>query len=127
MLRSVHRTFEVAGVFLTHADGEPVRATARIHRKPAVDRLAFGDFNDGSAGALITENVIVFDLQQVPRPMPGTYFIVGLREGYKLGPAKPEQDGYAYVTVTEMSEKQIADLLEAHGADAAAEPWLGVI
>ena len=126
MLAQVHRTFEVVGVHLSHAEGRPIRATVRIHRKPAVDRLSFGDFSD-AAGSLISEDTIVFDLATVPRPMPDTFFIVSRSEGYRLGPAKPPQSGYSYVTVNEMEPRQISDLLERAAADPADPIWLGVI
>lgn len=123
MLATVHRTFEVEGVYLTHAGGTGVRANCRIHRKPTVDALSFADFSD-AARSWATEDVLVFDLAQVPNPLPDAFFIVSPTEGYKLGSAKPAQDGYQYVSVNVMAPTLLNVALSQ--VDPADPLWVSV-
>ena len=124
MLQGVHRTFEAVRVHLTNYEGSPVRDTVRDHRKPTVDKLTFADFSDAAA-AFAAEDILVFDLAQIAKPSTNSHFIVSRSEAYRLDALKPAQDGYVYASVTEMTPKQISDLLELHGPEGAE--WEGVI
>lgn len=124
MLSIVHRTFEIEGVYLVHPLGQPVRALCRLHLKPVVDRITFGDFND-AAEAWVAENTLVFDLSQIPNPKPDALFIVSRTEAYTLAAAKPPQDNYQYVAVTPMQQLLLDRLLS--GVDATDPAWEGVL
>lgn len=114
MLKVVHRTFEVPARYLTHMGGVPIDVLVRIHRKPTIDKLTFGDFSD-AAEAWAAEDVIVFDLNQVPRPAPGAFLVVDAEEGYTIGAAKPAQGGYQHVTVTELKGQKLKDVYDYLG------------
>lgn len=123
---AVHRTFQVPAVYLTHDEGLPVRIMVRIHRKPTVDRLTFADFSDAAAG-YVAEDIVVFDLAEIAKPSPDAFLIVSREEAYKLGAAKPRQDGYMHVSVNEMAPKMIDDLLYRAKADPLDPVWQGII
>lgn len=125
MLSIVHRTFEVEGVYLTHVGGSPSRVNVRIHRKPTVERLTYGDFDDSAAGSWAAEDIIIFDLAQVAKPLNNAFLIVGPEEGYIINSTKPAQDGYQGTAVSEMTVAQITALLGQ--VDTASPVWEGIV
>lgn len=124
MLRGVHSTFQVDAVYLTHSEGQPVRVRVRIHRKTAVDQLNFADFGD-AASTYQAEDIVVFDMSEVAKPLPDAFLVVSRSEGYRLGASKPKQDGYVYVSVVEMRANEIDDLLIR--SNASGPDWAGVL
>ena len=128
MLGDVHKHFEIAAVYLTHAEGVPIPVTVRLHRKQMMDRLTAGDFGD-SAAMLDIHDRIIFQKSQIPDVpegvMPRSYVIFGPEEAYLTGASKPERETYLWVEVSEVSQSDLTSLIGE--LDLSDPAWAGVL
>ena len=128
MLGDVHRHFEIPAVYLTHAAGQPVAVTVRLHRKQIVERPPIGG-SDEVAGMFDIHDRIIFQQSQMPVVPEGVlkdaFVIFGPNEAYRTGASKPERETYFWVEVSEVSQKALDALITQ--LDLTDPAWVGIL
>lgn len=114
----VHRTFEQAAVYLTHAAGTPVACSVRVHAR--VLPLDMGhDFDDASQYVDIAPKVLF--PPQGPRPLRNALVFVSRAEIYRLGaPETPDRDGYTRVEASRLDASEATATVAALDAATLA-------
>lgn len=107
---SVHTNFEVPAVYLTHATGTPLLCGVRIHTKisPVENEFTWPSM----PGYLDIDPYVIFQMNQVSKPLSNSYLIVSPEEVYKLGVSEPSREGFIKTMVVPLKENEIASLLE---------------
>jgi len=106
---SVHATFGVPAVYLTHAAGTPVPCTIRVHSKvsPTQNEFTWPQ----TSGFLEIDPRIIFAEADVPNPLPKSYVIVSQSEIYRIGTTAPYRDGFAAAEVILLSGQELAAIV----------------
>ncbi|RWO06281.1 MAG: hypothetical protein EOS07_21820 [Mesorhizobium sp.] len=123
-LGTIHRTFEIPAVYLTHTAGTPMRVDVRLHGRPVVSDVQTGDW--GNAASLIdTATRIVFQkTDALTEVLTNAYVIFGNSEAYITGPCR-EREGYLWVEVSEVPKADLVALLAQ--SDTASAAFEGIL
>lgn len=101
----VHTTFEVPATYLTHMAGIPVSVLVRIHtgfNQPGEDFTSFE-----MSPRFEFEPYIIFRMSEVSNPAPRGLVVVDDTEIYRLGPSRPQREGYIEVDVTRLTKDEL--------------------
>lgn len=91
-LGTVHETFRLPCVYLTHQAGNPAVVLARLHRALFDSNMADGDFANAATLRDTRDYVICARANLVP--VMNAYFIFDDSEVFRTGPNSPDREGY---------------------------------
>ena len=120
---SVHATFGIPAVYLTHAAGMPVPCTVRVHSKvsPTQNEFTWPQ----TSGFLEIDPRIILAESEVPNPLPKSYVILSQTEVYRIGTAAPPREGYASAEAIMLSGQELAAIVGQIDFTAPAYALLG--
>ena len=109
-LGDIHRTFQLPAVYLTHAEGVPVRVNVRLHQKHAVSEQLLAEWGNGASLLDMTDRII-FEQSEIVEVLQRAYVIFGNSEAYRTGPSRPMRETYLWSEVSEVSKADLDSLL----------------
>lgn len=121
---TVHETFVVPAVYLTHATANPVRVGVRDHTK-VQPRTADSVWAETSPLMELTPKVI-FRKSEVPAPFAKAFVIFSATDIYRLGVSEPAREGYIQTDAVALSADECSRLMLDIG-DVSDPAWEGIL